>query len=231
MKNILKNILKKSWFAPDAIERNSIIDALKNTRNYARGRMLDIGCGDKPYKPIFSDVLEEYIGIDREDSKLHTISPDVYGDFLSLPFENESFDTVLSTQVLDDIHDPDKAMVESFRVLKKGGHFILTSPFFWPIHDEPFDYCRYTKYGLKNLAEKSGFKVVFLKERGYFWAVLGEITSQYLFYDVSKYPKYKILSAFFIPFIALIQIICSVIDKLHKVDKYTLGYVMVCLKE
>jgi ubiquinone/menaquinone biosynthesis C-methylase UbiE len=106
-------------------------------------RTLDIGCANNPYKAYFKNR----VGVDISSAP----NVDVVADAHSLPFENESFDQILCTEVLEHLHTPELAIREMRRVLKPAGKIILTTRFVFPIHDAPNDYYRYTKYGLRHL--------------------------------------------------------------------------------
>jgi SAM-dependent methyltransferase len=77
-----------------------------------------------------------------------------------LPFNNETFDTVLSTQTLEHVPEPRFYIKEAFRVLKPGGRIILTAQMLWRHHEEPYDFTRFTRYGIENLLKKAGFRVL-----------------------------------------------------------------------
>ncbi len=104
---------------------------------------LDIGCGGAPYAKYFP----HRIGFD------HVLGPgvDVVGDAHNLPFQDDQFERILCTEVLEHLIDPPKAIAEMSRVLKPGGLLILTTRFLFPIHDAPHDYWRFTRYGLAHL--------------------------------------------------------------------------------
>jgi len=104
---------------------------------------LDLGCGRASYKKYFPNR----IGFDVRSGP----EVDVVGDAHKLPFENEKFDNILCTEVLEHLHSPYIAISEMKRVLKQGGKLILTTRFIFPLHDIPHDYYRFTKYGLKYL--------------------------------------------------------------------------------
>lgn len=104
---------------------------------------LDLGCGNSPYRKYFPNR----VGFDFEKKD----GVDVVGDIHKLPFEDEKFDIILCTEVLEHLHSPEIAINEMKRVLKKNGTLILTTRFIFPIHDSPHDYYRYTKYGLLHL--------------------------------------------------------------------------------
>lgn len=104
---------------------------------------LDLGCANSPYAHYFKNR----IGADIAAGK----GVDVICDAHNLPFEDEKFDNILCTEVLEHLHSPEIAISEMERGLKKGGKLILTTRFIFPLHDVPNDYYRFTKYGLKYL--------------------------------------------------------------------------------
>ena len=115
---------------------------------------LDLGCGHASYKKYFPNR----IGFDIQSGP----GVDVVGDAHNLPFENEKFDNILCTEVLEHLHSPYIAISEMKRVLKKGGKLVLTTRFIFPLHDIPHDYYRFTKYGLKHLFKN--WEILELKE-------------------------------------------------------------------
>lgn len=127
--------------------------------------VLDVGCGHKPYRECFGSV--HYLGMDRttEDS-----SPDVLGSACEIPIRTGAVDIVLCTQVIEHVPEPDKMLREFHRVLRPGGSLILTGPMYWPLHEEPLDFYRFTKYGFMHLLEKSGFTGYRILEDGGDWA-------------------------------------------------------------
>lgn len=131
--------------------------------------LLDIGAGASPYYEIFEDVVANYIVVDMETALPKKEVRDIIqkvGIAESLPIESESVDIVLSNQVLEHVLDERKAVQESFRVLKNGGLFIGSVPHISPIHLEPFDFRRFTYYGLKKLLEDNNFKVLEIEGNG-----------------------------------------------------------------
>lgn len=137
-----------------------IEDALKK---YATGRMLDVGCGVKPYLETARPYVVEHVGLDQDVTIHDRSNVDLSGSACGIPADDHSFDTVLCTEVLEHIEDPGLALAEACRVLKPGGYGIYTVPLFWHIHEEPRDFYRYTRFGLEHLFEKSGFEVVGIK--------------------------------------------------------------------
>ena len=74
-------------------------------------------------------------------------NPEIVGDAQEMPFADATYSTILCTEVLEHIPDPQKAVDEMYRVLKPGGTLILTTRFLFPVHDAPGDYWRFTPYG------------------------------------------------------------------------------------
>lgn len=177
-----------SWLNQYKIIKQFILDSLIETRTYAKGRMLDVGCGTKPYKDVFNDVVDAHIGTDFPS----TISAnkeyknvEVYSILPNLPFKNESFDTLLATEVLEHVSEPSDAFWEFNRILKTDGILILTTPQSWGLHERPHDYYRYTEYGLNYLAEKNNFKVIHTKPFGGFFSLIGQRLSSFVFYSLA----------------------------------------------
>jgi len=123
------------------------------------GQVIDVGCGRKPYRSLFS--TDTYIGLDIENPghSHENEDIDVFYDGKVFPFENESFDNALCNQVLEHVFNPDEFLKEIHRVLKPGGKLLLTVPFAWDEHEQPFDFARYSSFGLKHLMEQAGFTI------------------------------------------------------------------------
>jgi ubiquinone/menaquinone biosynthesis C-methylase UbiE len=129
-------------------------------REHAHGRLLDVGCGEKPYAPLFRGLVDEHVGVDHPES-VHPLSQvDVLATAYEIPLADGSFDTVLMTEVLEHLEEPARGLAEAGRLLRPGGKLILTTPFMWPLHEEPRDFFRYSPYGLRHLLESGGFGAV-----------------------------------------------------------------------
>lgn len=130
-------------------------------------RVLDIGCGNKPYRDLFSKG--QHWGMDHGtvDS-----SPDFVGDALHLPITDQSIDIVFATQVIEHVTNPHVMVRECKRILRPRGCLILSGPFFWPLHEEPYDFFRFTKYGFEQIIKDAGFIEWEIIEDGGDWAQL-----------------------------------------------------------
>ncbi|MBE9562809.1 MAG: class I SAM-dependent methyltransferase [Proteobacteria bacterium] len=123
------------------------------------GTVLDIGCADQYIKAYVKN--HNYIGLDyyQTAKNWYGTQPNIYGDAQTLPFANNSMDTILLLDVLEHLPHPENCINEIYRVLKPTGILILQVPFIYPIHDAPLDFHRWTQYGLKQLVHKYGFTI------------------------------------------------------------------------
>lgn len=164
----------------------------KHILQYGKGRILDIGCGNKPYESIFNNITE-YIGCDVVQSDQNRV--DLLCEANRIPVENNSFDTVFSTQVIEHVADHNGLLSEAFRALKPGGKLIISGPMYWPLHEEPHDYFRFTKYGFSHLLKTHGFKEIIIEPCGGKWALTGIV----VLYAIPRRPRIvnRILNPFF----------------------------------
>jgi ubiquinone/menaquinone biosynthesis C-methylase UbiE len=147
-----KNVLVQ-WI----VQKNLVETSKKYLNN---SRLVDIGCGTKPYKTLLASYVTEHIGVDHQES-LHDLSnADLLGTAYKIPVSDSSFDSALCTAVLEHLEEPEQALRECYRVLKLGGIAIYSVPFIWHLHEEPRDFYRFSKYGLKYLFEKTGFEII-----------------------------------------------------------------------
>lgn len=154
------------FFLPTFIIRHGLYKGIRFFSLRLNGRLLDLGCGSKPYQNLFSNV-NEYIGMDIEVSgndKNNRKYIDVYYDGKTIPFESNSFDSVLSSEVFEHIFNLDEILKEIHRVLKPGGNALFTLPFVWEEHEKPFDFARYSKFGIQHLLVNAGFKIIAYKK-------------------------------------------------------------------
>lgn len=125
-------------------------------RQYARGDLLDIGCGEVPLFGVYRDLVTSTTCVDWGDSKHLDHSVDLREP---LPFADSSFDTVLATDVLEHMPYPDALFAELRRVLRPGGALILGVPFYYWVHDAPHDHHRYTEHRLRLFCDDHGLRV------------------------------------------------------------------------
>jgi SAM-dependent methyltransferase len=121
---------------------------------YLKGRMVDIGCGTKPFHNLLAPYVTEHIGVDHEGTMHEKSKVDLFGTAYDIPSIDEYYDSAICTAVLEHLEEPEQAIRECFRILKPGSYAIYSVPFIWHLHEEPRDFFRYSKYGLKYLFEK-----------------------------------------------------------------------------
>lgn len=172
---------------PFYFARSGLRDAMSEFAPKLSGRLLDVGCGSKPYQALFA--VDAYIGldIDSEVSRKRGMA-DHYYDGNIFPFADASFDSVLCNQVLEHVFNPDMFLGEVVRVLKPGGKLLLTVPFVWDEHEQPYDYARYSSFGLRALLEKQGLKIISHKKIGADVSILFQLTNAYLFKITQGWP-------------------------------------------
>jgi SAM-dependent methyltransferase len=147
----------------------------KLLRENARGRMLDCGCGKVPFYEMYRKHVSSLTCIDWNDTGYSDRTVDLSGP---LPFEPASFDTVLLSDVLEHIAEPEALMAEIARVLAPKGSLILTVPFLYHVHEAPHDYYRYTRFALRKLCDDSGLDVRELSAYGGYPDVLLDLLNK-----------------------------------------------------
>jgi SAM-dependent methyltransferase len=157
----------------------------------ARGRLLDVGCGEKPYELWFRPHVSAYVGIEQGATFAATAAggrarPDVVYGGATLPFRDGAFETVMSIQVLEHTPRPALLVAEMARVLAPDGLLILAAPFAFRLHEEPHDYFRYSPHGLRHLCADAGLEIVEVMPQGSLWSVLGHKLNTYLAFRVAR---------------------------------------------
>ena len=134
----------------------------------AGARVLDAGAGDGRHRPLFSGAQYEAADFEAVPTKTYSEN-DMICDLSAIPVEDDRYDLVLLTQVLEHVPEPHTVLNELARVLKPGGHLWATMPLFYEEHDQPYDFFRYTQFGVKHLCESAGLEVERLEWlEGYF---------------------------------------------------------------
>jgi ubiquinone/menaquinone biosynthesis C-methylase UbiE len=131
--------------------------------------LVDIGGGDSPYYQILQDIVKTYVVIDLDQAlpkKEERNIQQIVGVAEELPLHDKSVDIVLSNQVLEHVMNVEKAVTETYRILKYGGYFIGSVPHICPIHLEPYDFRRFTFFGLKMILSENGFKEIRIEGNG-----------------------------------------------------------------
>lgn len=172
----MKSAVSSYWF-PMKITDDTLRAALGGAASkHARGRLLDLGCGTKPYEPLFAPHVASYYGVDfGGTSELHygsATKADLFVDGTDTMLPSGSFDTLLATQVLEHVFDTREFVAECHRLLAGGGIGIFTIPFVWQCHAEPNDFYRFTRYGIERIFERQGFRILELRPVGGAYAAI-----------------------------------------------------------
>ena len=186
----------------------------KELKNKIKLKVLDVGCGTKPYYPFFKEKSETYIGVDVDSA----LNADVVCVSENLPFANETFDVIVCTQVLEHVNDPKRVIVEMHRVLKGGGLIILSTHGIWFKHD-PQDYWRWTDIGLKKIF--SVFKDVEVRNNGGSVLCFFQILNLYIAWlPIGKGPLWLISN-----------VLGRLLDRLVYVDDYLIINYLISAKK
>ncbi len=245
LRNRLRTLWKRSLFSPYYIDRLMLYDGIAPRAARLRGRMLDVGCGDRPYERMFTGVTH-YVGIEHPgpavnvEEELRTSFAravgivDIWGDAATLPFPDATFDSCFCAEVLEHVPDPDEVVREVHRVLRPGGIALFTVPFAGELHATPFDFRRYTSFGIRRLLEDAGLEVDEVAPRGNFPMVAGmtlthainRLGSREIRRDGSvslhplALPVVGVLSA-------IVQAVTLLVSRFSRDDGYCVGYAVV----
>lgn len=128
------------------------------------GRILDLGAADRWLEShLPPDASYVALDLPATGKGMYSSSPDVFADGAALPFQDEAFDAVACLEVLEHTPDPDAVLAEIARVLKPGAEAWISMPFLCPIHDAPFDFQRYTEFGLRRSLEGAGLSIISMR--------------------------------------------------------------------
>lgn len=203
-----------------------------------KGSILDIGCGQKPYKYLFK-TADKYLGIDFKNYSINKDfkgeGPDLYFadnylKTLSLDLADESFDNSVSFQVFEHHKDPAKMISEMVRITKRGGYIMISAPFLAGIHEEPNDYQRFTKYGLIELFRRNNCRVVEIREQGSLFSTISMLLNEHLNNFAAKDKlSYFISALIYLPFI-LFSYVSLLLDQIFKSKKIFFNYLILIKK-
>jgi SAM-dependent methyltransferase len=196
MLKYLKSLYVKEQFNPKILgifinpfyfARKGLYQNVSKLITNLNGRLLDVGCGTKPYENICN--VDEYIGleIDDEGNRQHNYA-DVFYDGRTIPFEDKEFDSILSNQVFEHVFNPNEFLREINRVAKIDGLFLITVPFVWDEHEQPHDYARYSSFGLKYILDENGFEIIQHRKSNNGLEVIFQLINAYL-YKVTQTKK------------------------------------------
>ena len=218
---------------PYYLEYKFLFKDLENAiHKYASGDILDIGCGNKPYKCFFENRISTYTGCDIVQSSENVV--DIICTATEIPVESNTKDTIFTTQVIEHVADHRKLLSEAFRILKPGGHIILSGPMAWEHHEVPYDFFRFTRYGFEWLLKEHGFTPLEITPNGGKWAMVGQLMLNSIRSSFEKKtPTRRFLFLLFFIFRIkwVINILFSFLEKVDKDYSSTLNFVVVAQKQ
>lgn len=209
---MIKKILEKESFEPSVmglfinpffIARRGLLKGIKKYSSLLSGKILDVGCGTKPYEHYFKGT--EYVGLEIDTTINKAVKKaDFFYDGSVFPFKDNEFDSLITNQVLEHVFNPNEFLKEINRVLKPGGKFLVTVPFVWDEHEQPYDYARYSSFGIRFLLEKHGFKVIDQYKCNADFSIIGQLINAYLYKIVRPIPLLKQLTTLLVmPFFSI----------------------------
>lgn len=228
-KNFNPNITKSFY-----LTRHHLFKNIAENAKYLNGKMMDLGCGSKPYKAIIH--VDEYIGVDfhGEGHSHQNEEIDFFYDGIKIPFENNTFDSILSTEVFEHVFNLPELLSEVNRVMKPDGTLLITCPFIIAEHEAPNDFARYTSFGIKHMLNNAGFEIIKYKKIGTSFEAVMQVFISYLeSYVISKLNFFKPLKWIFGTFLICFANISTVIlnEILPKRQDAFLNHIILCKKK
>lgn len=172
---ILGLLINPFYFA-----RKGLAQHIRELAVHITGRTLDVGCGNKPYLSLYNS--NEYVGleIDTPENRSNK-QADYFYDGNLFPFANASFDSVVANEVFEHVFNPVQFLSEVARTLKPGGTVLMTMPFVWDEHEQPYDFARYSSFGIRSLLEKQGFSIIEQRKSTDDIRVIFQLLNAYIF--------------------------------------------------
>ena len=175
-------------FNPFFFARKSLLRQIRELGPNLHGKVLDVGCGTKPYEKWIH--CESYVGLEyAPGGRPGTSSADFTYDGHTFPFQDQEFDSMITSQVLEHVFNPDEFLSEIARCLKDGGPLLLTVPFVWDEHEQPQDFGRYSSFGLRHLLEKHGFQLLEQRKTCNNITLIMQLLNSYIFKTIRVKPS------------------------------------------
>jgi SAM-dependent methyltransferase len=230
--------MKKENFNPNItypgyFVRHNLLKGIERHAVSMKGVMLDFGCGSKPYKSLFT--VDRYIGLDFENpGHSHANETiDVFYDGQKIPFDNDYFDSVFTSEVFEHVFNLPQILPEIRRVMKKGALILVTCPFAISEHEAPIDFARYSSFGLRHLMQENGFEVIEQEKLGNSLEVMTALWQTYLEIHITPQLKKVPLLGSLLEFIysSLLNLLTIIFVKiLPKGKELYLNNLVVCKK-
>ena len=211
-----------NWLA-----NHKVIAAVERAAPYAHGTLLDIGCGSMRARAWFAGRITGYLGVDLSVSPyLQDARLTAFARGEALPFRDGSVDTVLGISMLTCLAEPLRLIEEAHRVLRRDGTLIMEFTQMAPLHDEPHDYFRFTRFGARSLLERGGFEPVLFVPIGGLWARVGLSAIAWL-NRINRGPT-RVLTEIPVRLLyVMIQLGCELLDRLFFDPREVLAHLVV----
>jgi SAM-dependent methyltransferase len=217
---------RRKYFSPAIYSQFCV--TIPIAQEHASGDLLDIGAGDVPYRYLFEGLVSRYHTLDLEKRAADVDYVSDASDMTSVVASGQ-YDTVLMLEVLEHVRSPPDVLKEVFRVLREGGTLVASVPHLSRLHEEPNDFYRFTKYGLRHLMEAAGFSHVQVTARAGIFSFLGHQVSTVLICSTWHLPVIRSLVFWFNRWFVVVP--CIWLDRLTDRSKlFALGYVVVAHK-
>ena len=176
---------------PFYFSRRGMLRAMREFFPRLTGDVLDVGCGRKPYRAHVPAA--RYVGLDLDTPELRAMgAADIFYAGGMFPVADGSCDAVLCSEVLEHIFAPAEFLGEIRRVLRPGGVLLLTTPFAWDEHSQPYDFARYSSFGLRHVLATAGFEIVGQRKTCADGRALVQLASAYV-YKVTR-SRHRVLN-------------------------------------
>ena len=182
--------------SPIYIIRRGLYKSILKLAPKIKGDVLDLGCGSKPYESIFINA-NKYVGVDLEisghnhfDSKV-----DYFYDGITIPFPDNSFDSVVCFETFEHIFNLNEVFTEISRVTRPGGLLLVSAPFVWEEHEIPYDFARYSSYGLAHIINGHSYNILDSMKTTTYVLTVGQLFINYIAQYVL--PRGRVLGKIF----------------------------------
>jgi SAM-dependent methyltransferase len=186
------------FLSPYFITRHHLVKAIRELAPRIGGAVLDFGCGSKPYESLFAHA-ERYVGVDVEVSghDHSTSRVDYFYEGNRLPFDDATFDSIVSFEVFEHVAELEVMVAELARVARPGANLLVTTPFVFPEHEVPFDFRRLTRYGLQDILEGNGFEIILFRPTTGSILAVAQLFNHVVFREISpNFTLARILAHF-----------------------------------
>ncbi|MBC7924390.1 MAG: methyltransferase domain-containing protein [Bryobacteraceae bacterium] len=187
-------------------------------------RVLDAGAGELQYKPLFPHLRYVSVDLGIGDAEWSYRRLDTIANLQFLPFASNTFAGCINIVTLEHVQEPGAVLCELARVLCRGGRLLLITPLEWEEHQQPHDYFRYTRFGLRYLLDKAGLEVVELRPCGGFFQLL----ARRLLVAPRFFPV--LLAPVIFALVALPGLLLPLLDGLDRKQDFTLGHICIARK-